>query len=266
MKLTDVPTAPASAEELRAEIVSRYETLSKRLKQIARYILDELNDIALETLAVIADRCGVQPSAIVRFAKGFGFEGASQMQRLFRDGLLSNNAALGYSERVRQLDQTTSAQDAEPACAEADLFLQFAVCALEHVFAALQPPFRQAEFIGMQAADVFADQQHGFGIAHRHDDDGAATGAGHALVGAFFAVAEFEIDLLDRKTRAFAEQAAGVDDRKFFHPPSLEAKPVRPEPVEGRIAASGQPRPQFVMQGRRGGQHGAGVERRRSAI
>ena len=47
-------------------------------------------------LAVIAARCGVQPSAIVRFAKSFGFEGASQMQRLFRDGLLSNNAALGY--------------------------------------------------------------------------------------------------------------------------------------------------------------------------
>ncbi|UKK83126.1 MurR/RpiR family transcriptional regulator [Sphingopyxis sp. BSN-002] len=114
MKLNDVATAPVSAEELRAEIVSRYETLSKRLKQIARYILDEPNDIALETLAVIADRCGVQPSAIVRFAKSFGFEGASQMQRLFRDGLLSNNAALGYSERVRQLDQATNAREAEP--------------------------------------------------------------------------------------------------------------------------------------------------------
>jgi len=119
--LDEVASAPASAEELRAEIVARYESLSKRLKQIARYILDEPNDIALETLAVIAERCGVQPSAIVRFAKSFGFEGASQMQRLFRDGLLSNNAALGYSERVRQLDEATSADDAEPA----DLLSEF---------------------------------------------------------------------------------------------------------------------------------------------
>lgn len=119
--MTDATTAPATAEALRAEIVRRYETLSKRLKQIARYILDEPNDIALETLAVIAERCGVQPSAIVRFAKSFGFEGASQMQRLFRDGLLSNNAALGYSERVRQLGQATSASDAEPA----DLLAEF---------------------------------------------------------------------------------------------------------------------------------------------
>ena len=112
MKLTDVPTAPASAEELRAEIVSRCETLSKRLKQIARYILDEPNDIALETLAVIADRCGVQPSAIVRFAKGFGFEGASQMQRLFRDGLLARGATLDYAERVREFNRSVEGRAA----------------------------------------------------------------------------------------------------------------------------------------------------------
>lgn len=119
--MNQTATAPASAEELRAEIVLRYESLSKRLKQIARHILDEPNDIALETLAVIASRCGVQPSTIVRFAKTFGFEGASQMQRLFRDGLLNNNAALGYSERVRQLNETTSAATARPA----DLLAEF---------------------------------------------------------------------------------------------------------------------------------------------
>ena len=115
------PVAPTTADELCAEIVVRYESLSKRLKQIARFILDEPNDIALETLAVIASRCDVQPSTIVRFAKSFGFEGASQMQRLFRDGLLSNNVALGYSERVRQLNETTNAAAAKPA----DLLAEF---------------------------------------------------------------------------------------------------------------------------------------------
>jgi DNA-binding MurR/RpiR family transcriptional regulator len=113
--------APATADELCAEIVARYESLSKRLKQIARYILDQPNDIALETLAVIASRCEVQPSTIVRFAKTFGFEGASQMQRLFRDGLLSNNVALGYSERVRQLNEATNSASAKPA----DLLAEF---------------------------------------------------------------------------------------------------------------------------------------------
>lgn len=123
---------PTTADELRSEIVRRYEGLSKRLQQIARYILDQPNDVALDTLAVIAARCGVQPSTIVRFAKSFGFDGATQMQRLFRDGLFSTSAALGYSERVRQLDETTSADGAKPADLLAE-FVESNQLALEHL-------------------------------------------------------------------------------------------------------------------------------------
>jgi DNA-binding MurR/RpiR family transcriptional regulator len=93
---------PSTADAFRALILESYDALSPRLQQIARYVLDHPNEIALETLAVIAERAGVQPSAIVRFAKGFGFSGATQMQRLFRDGLLNENTPLGYGERVRQ--------------------------------------------------------------------------------------------------------------------------------------------------------------------
>jgi DNA-binding MurR/RpiR family transcriptional regulator len=100
--------APATAEDLRAAILERYDSLSKRLQQIARYVLDEPNEMALETLAVISERCGVQPSAIVRFAKTFGYPGASQMQRLFRDGLLSGHAGLGYGERVRHFNEAVA--------------------------------------------------------------------------------------------------------------------------------------------------------------
>ena len=99
---------PASADEFRTVLLERYDGLSKRLKQVARYVLDEPNELALETLGVIAERCGVQPSAIVRFAQSFGFSGASQMQRLFRDGLLSANAAIGYGERVRRFSDSVS--------------------------------------------------------------------------------------------------------------------------------------------------------------
>jgi len=93
--------APKTAEELRTLILARYDELSKRLQQIARYVLDEPNAFALEKLAVLAERSGVQPSTIVRFAKSFGFDGASQMQKLFRDGLLSGGVVLGYNERVQ---------------------------------------------------------------------------------------------------------------------------------------------------------------------
>lgn len=100
---------PATAEELRAAILEQYESLSKRLKQIARYVLDEPSAVALETVAVLADRTGVQPSAIVRFAKHFGFDGASQMQRLFVDGLLGS-APQGYGERVREFTQAVDSK------------------------------------------------------------------------------------------------------------------------------------------------------------
>lgn len=108
---------PQTSEELRAAILDSYEDLSKRLQQIARYVLDEPNAVALETLAVIGERAGVQPSAIVRFAKAIGFESASQMQKVIRDGLIAGSTVLGYSERVRQFSEgaATARNGARPA-------------------------------------------------------------------------------------------------------------------------------------------------------
>jgi len=54
---------PRTSEEVRAAILARYEGLSKRLQQIARYVLDEPNAVALETLAVIGERAGAQLAA-----------------------------------------------------------------------------------------------------------------------------------------------------------------------------------------------------------
>lgn len=96
------PVAPDNLDILRGEIAGRYDELSPRLKQVASYVLENPNDIALETLAVIAERSQVQPSTIVRFAKVFGYRGASDMQRLFRDEILTATPSASYSERIRQ--------------------------------------------------------------------------------------------------------------------------------------------------------------------
>jgi DNA-binding MurR/RpiR family transcriptional regulator len=95
---------PRDIRELRDAIVARHDDLSPRLRQVAAYVLDHPNDMGLETLAVIAERCGVQASTIVRFAKAFGYEGASPMQRLFRDELISTSPSPSYAERVRQFN------------------------------------------------------------------------------------------------------------------------------------------------------------------
>ncbi len=95
---------PKDIEQLRAEIIARHDELSPRLRQVAAYVLDHPSDVGLETLAVIAERCGVQASTIVRFAKAFGYDGASQMQRLFRDELINSTPSPSYAERIRQFN------------------------------------------------------------------------------------------------------------------------------------------------------------------
>lgn len=125
---------PQTSDELRAAILDRYENLSKRLQQIARYVLDEPNAVALETLAVIGERAGVQPSAIVRFAKAIGFESASQMQKVIRDGLIAGSAVLGYSERVRQFAENAQARSTGGKPSEVlDEFVEGNVLALHNL-------------------------------------------------------------------------------------------------------------------------------------
>ena len=154
--MSDTPTPPASAEELRTAILARYDGLSKRLKQIARYILDEPNAVALETLAVLSERCGVQPSAIVRFAKSFGFDGATQMQRLFRDGLLSANASLGYGERIREFSKAVDGKRIDDPSQVLAEFVEGNVLALQHLGDAIdQRKLTEAVKLIEQADTVF---------------------------------------------------------------------------------------------------------------
>lgn len=113
--------------------MEQYPSMSRRLQEVAQYVLDNPNDMAIETLAVIADRIGGQPSTIVRFAKAIGYDGASAIRRLFRDELLSGQHALGYRERIRRFKQET-AQASRPTLGKllAD-FVEGSVLALEHL-------------------------------------------------------------------------------------------------------------------------------------
>ena len=106
-------TPPQTVNELRTAILDGYAGFSKRLQVIASYILDNPDDLALESLATVAARAKVQPSAIVRFAKALGYPGTGPMQRIIRDGFLANRASLGYQERVRRFNASV-AGDASP--------------------------------------------------------------------------------------------------------------------------------------------------------
>lgn len=94
-------------DELQAEIARRFPGLSRQLQRIARFALERPQDVALDTVAAAATKAEVQPSAMVRFAQALGFEGYSDMQRLFRDRLVQRS--LSYRERIVQMKRAAPA-------------------------------------------------------------------------------------------------------------------------------------------------------------
>jgi DNA-binding MurR/RpiR family transcriptional regulator len=87
-------------DDLKLAMVVQHARLPKRLRQIAEFAIASPDEMALETVAEISARAKVQPSSMVRFAKHFGFEGFTGMQRIFRLRLVDR--AGSYSERIRQ--------------------------------------------------------------------------------------------------------------------------------------------------------------------
>ncbi len=100
---------PTDYDTLKTAISEHYDSLSKRLQQVAEYALANPDDMALETIAVIASRAKVPPSSLIRFSKALGFDGFSRMQRLFRDRLVAR--APTYGERIRRLSAESKPDD-----------------------------------------------------------------------------------------------------------------------------------------------------------
>lgn len=103
---------PTQLSLLQDEIRRRYETLSKRLKQVARYILDNSNSIAFDTVASISAQASVPPSTLIRFANAFGFSGFNEMKQVFRQHLMEET--VNYTERARLFRQTSSDDSVAP--------------------------------------------------------------------------------------------------------------------------------------------------------
>ncbi|MCJ8323973.1 MAG: MurR/RpiR family transcriptional regulator [Rhizobiales bacterium] len=93
--------APATYPELVNAITAEFVALTPQLQKLGRFALDDMNVIALETVTTVAARASVNPSTIVRFAKAFGFDGFSDMQRVFRAGFMENTSS--YKERIQTL-------------------------------------------------------------------------------------------------------------------------------------------------------------------
>jgi DNA-binding MurR/RpiR family transcriptional regulator len=94
---------PRDFGALKALIVERWQSLPRRLTQVAAYALDNPDEIAFGTAASIAAAAEVQPSTLVRFSQALGYQGFSDLQEVFRSRL--RERVLNYDERLAQLRQ-----------------------------------------------------------------------------------------------------------------------------------------------------------------
>lgn len=111
------PALPQTVEEMNALIVERNDKLSARLKVVAGWLLDHPQQVALNTLAEIAKAAGVHASTLVRFANYFGFDGFSDLQKLYKAQIIDQQS--NYLERIRQLKNSA----AEPTETQAGVLL-----------------------------------------------------------------------------------------------------------------------------------------------
>jgi len=121
---------PRTYDELRAEISGEHGSLSKRLRQVAEFALANPNDMALATVSEIAERAHVQPSTLIRFAKAFGYDGFTAMQRVFRLRLTDQQPS--YSERIKVIQKRGASAPITPA-SMLDSFTEASIQALRHL-------------------------------------------------------------------------------------------------------------------------------------
>ncbi|MBL8580896.1 MAG: MurR/RpiR family transcriptional regulator [Rhizobiaceae bacterium] len=116
--------------EFVAGLIARQPSLSRRLQQVAQYLLNNPEDAAIFTIVEIARRAGVPPSAITRFAKELGFDGFAGLQSVFKQRLLGPR--MPYSERLTAVKRQGPSAVADPKDPHqvADLFIQAAIDAL----------------------------------------------------------------------------------------------------------------------------------------
>jgi DNA-binding MurR/RpiR family transcriptional regulator len=107
MPMASEPVADYAA--LIAVLQARKPELPKRLQQIAQFVMNNPEDVALYSIVELANQAGVHPSAISRFAKEVGFAGFPDLQKVFRQRLVGPK--MNYVDRMKAL----AAEPASPA-------------------------------------------------------------------------------------------------------------------------------------------------------
>lgn len=88
-----------------------YDDLSPQLRQAARYILDNPEDMALHSMRQLAEQAKVNPSTMVRLARALGFDGFDELREPYRHWLRGRTEYAARARRLRRRNGAATSVD-----------------------------------------------------------------------------------------------------------------------------------------------------------
>jgi DNA-binding MurR/RpiR family transcriptional regulator len=113
-KSRPVPTKPArngraarpNGKTLSTYITERFDEFSRSQKDVARYIVDHLDEAAFQTAEELARRANTSSSTVVRFSQALGFEGYPELQQAAIEEYRSREADNGVGGPLFDFDHS----------------------------------------------------------------------------------------------------------------------------------------------------------------
>ncbi len=131
-------------DDLRERISREGDRLTPRMRDAARYAIEHPNDIALNPVATVAGKAGIASAAFIRMAKALGYDGYSDLQRLFREPL-RQAVNPTFRERIRHFGGEQPLENPGDPAEVLRAFSQANIVSLEHLQAqAGELPLQQA--------------------------------------------------------------------------------------------------------------------------
>ena len=93
--MTKTATKPPQLKSLSEYIQERFDEFSRSQKDVARYIVDHLDEAAFLTAEELARRASTSSSTVVRFSQALGFEGYPELQQAAIEEYRSTTATAG---------------------------------------------------------------------------------------------------------------------------------------------------------------------------
>ena len=199
---------PASFAALKSYLADHGDKLPKRLRQVATAVVTQPDDIAFSTAAESAERIGVQPSTLVRFAQAIGYSGFSDLQAIFRSRL---------KERFPDYRERLASVKGEGPMALFEGFAKAATVSFDRARASLDPELVQ------NAADQLANAETIYILAGRRAFPLAAYAA--------YACGKLGLRaiLIDQLGGLGPEQAAGATKKDVML--AISFSPYAPETI-----------------------------------